>query len=366
MEVDQVSMRPMGARNAAGQSDNGDEGQLRPQAARRAQRSDFERIVSELWPEARAIRQNSNLGQTLSFVLAATVIGALTLLYTTAAGIMQIAGYEDVLTPKLRVSLLFFASIFFLFGMTIIWVVFIFFDGWWRYDPRDAKSGRRGATRDWYDAMQDSLTEQEVVLTPGIVRGFRLNLETKTRSAHMKMWALLLLLSSASFLAVSWSNYFSKEFVEAVGQLVTDGWQAVRWALALLINTPIAQAAEVPAWLSLILYATPGVLGVAGALNMYRKSEIMSWSLLSTPDILRRFLYYYRHKQNKAANYTDEMAQDEAFYWLLNKGIEAAPENFFSSDGRLFFFDSAITDEVYEDYGSATRGVAKRKRRWRR
>jgi hypothetical protein len=243
-----------------------------------------------------------------------------------------------------RYSLIDGVSRFLLFTSISIWLFFVFLDGWFLYPPSNPIRGRRGTTRDWFNAITFMVNQEPAEITEGLTAALNASLNSKIRSAHIFIWGLALLLS---FLAIIIITIFNTILVDDYFlHLSSNVHQTIhfmqRWLIYFISfgQTTIGGRTEFQDgnFLMLTLFLSGQLMGAWIGFQLLRNAVDMRWSLLTTPDILYMMLKNMLLIRNDARDYDLDDAIADARYQVFRHGIDKTPEDFVDMDGRLFFY----------------------------
>ena len=142
--------------------------------------------LEEFAARAAEARRSSFMISAINAALHSLVMSVFAILIAASFGLVSFG--EHPWSPETRHNVLSALAILLAAFLSVVWFVVVWSDGWFLYKPEQAKSGKKGATRDWFDAITSGLSEEPADVSSGLSRTLKLSLRTKVFAGVLFMW----------------------------------------------------------------------------------------------------------------------------------------------------------------------------------
>lgn len=317
--------------------------------------ADYESLIASAKSKASRIRVLSGIAQTIIVGVIIILAMASAIYLSASLGLVNLAGADVSQLTQSRYAILSVLPLIFLAASMLVWIAFILAGGWFLYNPSDAAAGKLGATRKWYNSLTDALSENYPSVASGLTRALKISLTAKIRAINLYFFSLLSIIVLCMALISIFINYSGAEFRGVVAREVTDNLQSIQLMVLNFFSDNRATDLIVRGEVSLVepssivcwaMFTLAPFLALFISYQLLRNAIDMRWSLLTSPDTVRRFMYMFVYRRNQDKNLMDEYAWDATHHYFLRNALTWAPEDFVGMDGRLFFYSDDVLDEV--------------------
>ena len=320
---------------------------------------DYKKIVEEAKKVAAKRRSSAVISQIMIgvFVVAFSMLSAI--LLGVSAGLIEYVGAETKDAIRVRYDILGVLPLSIAILSACVWLLVVFRGGWFLYNPSKATSGVRGDTRQWYDATTDALSDTYASVASGLAKCLKINLVTKVQATNLFTIGLLFMSVSLLCLGSILFDYVAVDgFRDVVETALIDNFQNFQLALLNLssggrgeeiIRNNEIQLITIPGAFCWIAFIFMPVAAIWLSYLLIGNAFEMRWSLLTSPDTVRRFMYMFVYRRNSDKNLLDDYAWKLAHHFYLRHSLPEAPEDFVGMNGELFFYGDDVSKEV-EDF----------------
>jgi len=261
-------------------------------------------------------------------------------LVMASTGAITISGLE--LGPAGSYGIYFCTSMLWLIASALIWLRFVFFEGWFLYPPSRPVDARRGDTKTWYDAVTRFVQDEPEPIALGLSKALRVTVRTKIKATNLFMWGIAILSSSLLLLITAVYSIIAGDFYDHAFTSVGENLAAARQFTLGIIGGEASSAElgryTVHFWTTIVVFL-PASLAAFIGFHVGRNAYDMRWSLLTTPDVLYKMLKHFLIAKNTHRDYLLEDVARDAKRLVKEYGIRKQPVDFIGMDGKLFFYD---------------------------